>query len=248
MIRNKYHIKTFCLLLAIAWILPASADDHRDAFENAVGLYQKAEYDAAYRQFGKALRFSEDGSDVEYNLGNTAFMLGRYQQARAHWLTFIEHDHRRTAIIKAYYNIGNAWYREGRFQEAAWFYQQALAQRPDDPDARHNLSIALRQLRFGKSENLPYLDQRQKQARPPEDPQTDSRSTQALSRNKPGARQDAAMDRKASDKTIQADLSKAPFSPREAMTILNQVKDGAFTFGTEAPEDARRAGKAPKDW
>ena len=244
----KFHIKAFWLLLVIASILPASADDHRNAFETAVGLYQDAKYEAAYLQFRKALQLLPEDPLIEYNLGNTAFMLGRYEQARAHWLAFIERDRRRTAISKAYFNVGNAWYREGRFQEAAWFYQRALAQQPDDLDARHNLTISLRQLQFANGGKLPQLGQRQEQARPHDNAQTDSRSTQALPRIKTGARQDATMVRKTSEHQVQADLSQAPLSTEAAMKLLNIVKDGAFTFGPEAPEDAHRFKTARKEW
>ncbi|MFM7758633.1 MAG: tetratricopeptide repeat protein, partial [Crocinitomicaceae bacterium] len=70
------------------------------------------------------------------------------------------------------YNVGNTFYNEGKFQDAINAYRDALRKNPNDAEARHNLSLAMR-----KNRN------EQKKPKDKEDKNNDDKNDQNQSNN-----------------------------------------------------------------
>lgn len=129
-----------------------------EAYENAIATVE--------RPSAEEIRLRYNLGSAYYKQDEAAKASGQLQQAaervapnsahggegsatrpsdHAHETDFGEVD---TAFqFAAYYNLGNAFYREREYSRAAESLQAALVVNPDDEDAKHNLELALEELR-----------------------------------------------------------------------------------------------------
>ena len=126
--------------------------------------YREGKFTEALRYYQAYLKKHPDDPKTLYNLGVTAYQLGKFQQAAARFTAVVDVSNRKLAEA-AWYNLGNSLYQIGQqtqdlniradfWQQAVRCYEKALELDPNDSDARHNLNFAksklqelLRQLR-----------------------------------------------------------------------------------------------------
>lgn len=111
--------------------------------------YEAGEYDKAatlyVESLGDTLHLPRHYQGVLYNLGNTLFQQKKFEDAiKAYQGSFSEDS---TLTGRMLYNRGNALLESGDPRAAVESYLQALQYLPDDEDVRHNLELALEQLR-----------------------------------------------------------------------------------------------------
>ena len=125
--------------------------------EQAERLYDAGEYRGAYEAF-RALALAmtrwrpAELPPVEYNSGNAAYRLGRFQDAIRHFRGGLAG----TPALqeRSDYNLGNSYMwlsrgetdRRGSLHAAISAYEDALLLNPRDADAKWNLEIALERL------------------------------------------------------------------------------------------------------
>lgn len=118
-------------------------------------LFRAEKYDEAVREYRGALRDGDDSPVLRYNLGTALLELGRYQEAQEHLEAALD------AVDPAlrqyvHYNLGQRFLEDARssrdaragmalYDAAVEAYRQALRLRPDDPDAKWNYELALRE-------------------------------------------------------------------------------------------------------
>jgi Ca-activated chloride channel homolog len=108
--------------------------------------YDDGEYARALERYREAATLEPERDEPYYNAGNALHRAGEYDGA-------IEEAQRalpaESADVEAMveYAIGNHHLLAGRFAEAVEAYKRALLANPRDADAKHNLELALAQLR-----------------------------------------------------------------------------------------------------
>jgi Ca-activated chloride channel family protein len=108
--------------------------------------YNQGEYTQATISYMRALETGQDGSVVEYNLGNVYHALGETDSAIK---TFVEAASEGTweeLIFRSHYNLGGIYFELGSFDEAVHHYIQALLAQPNEREAKINLELALKKL------------------------------------------------------------------------------------------------------
>ncbi|MBI5426703.1 MAG: tetratricopeptide repeat protein, partial [Nitrospinae bacterium] len=81
---------------------------------------------------------------LAYNLGNSAYKLGKFDEAVHAYSKTTAADS--TLKQKSLYNAGNALFRLGKLEEAVSAYKEALKLDPNDMDSKFNLEFAREQL------------------------------------------------------------------------------------------------------
>lgn len=119
-------------------------------------LYREGKYAEAAAAYEAALEGGKSSAQLEYNLGTALLRLGRMQEAEQHLRAALR-DVEPSLRQRALYNLGNRYLYAARAPNAAQdqqqklldtavqSYQQALRLRPDDPNAKWNLELALRE-------------------------------------------------------------------------------------------------------
>ena len=78
-----------------------------------------------------------------YNRGCAAFKSDQLDASLSAFNSVTKRTEDPEILFRASYNAGNVLFKKGDFVSAAQFYIQALKIKPDDPDTRYNLALAL---------------------------------------------------------------------------------------------------------
>lgn len=108
----------------------------------ANNLASNDDFVSAEMEYRQALSKQPSGVTGAYNLGNSYYKEGNYEEAlyrhqqAAKGATTKEERH------KAYYNMGNALMKGQNYGQAVEAYKNALRNDPTDEETRYNLAIA----------------------------------------------------------------------------------------------------------
>lgn len=166
----------FCVLCALCVFVLTSvaAADVGGLMRQGNGLYARGKFDEALARYQMAEVLEPDATAIHYNIGNTLFRLGRYQEAgRELELALIDKKPARRA--NAMYNIGNVMFKSGQLDPAIKAYTQALVMNPHDKQAKQNLEFCLLRKQEQKSDSSkqkqPQNQQNQQQQQQQQKPQ-----------------------------------------------------------------------------
>ena len=120
-------------------------------------LVEKGKPEEAVKKYDAALADLSDNASVHYNKGvallkaaekNEASKDAGLQGAAQSFMSAIDLAGEEETGLKAdaFYNLGNTYFRGERWQEAAEAYRQSLKLKPGNPEAAHNLSLALKKI------------------------------------------------------------------------------------------------------
>jgi Ca-activated chloride channel family protein len=128
-------------------ILPATgfADSFDSKAQEGVTHYNREEFDQAADKFQASQLEQPDNSNVAYNLANSHYRLGRYEEAVEAYKKALSEKTPPMLQQKSYYNMGNAYYRMGYMDEAIDSYKKALELNTGDMDSKFNLEWARKQ-------------------------------------------------------------------------------------------------------
>jgi Ca-activated chloride channel homolog len=146
---NKYLIYTWIIFTpGIALALEAD----RKAMEG-VEFYQKQKYDQASKRFLEAHKGKPKDPKISYNLGNSSYKEGNYENALQSYSRSLEQGPSPSINQKASYNMGNALFRMNKLEESILAYKKALELDPNDMDSKFNLEFVREQINNRKQNN-----------------------------------------------------------------------------------------------
>ena len=107
--------------------------------------YNRKEFDQAAAKFQASQLEQSNNPDVAYNLANSLYRLGRYEEAVEAYKKTIDKRTPPALKQKSYYNMGNAYYRMGYMDESIDAYKKALELNSSDVDSKFNLEWVRKQ-------------------------------------------------------------------------------------------------------
>lgn len=114
-----------------------------DSFDSkareGVTHYNREEFDRAASKFQASQLEKPENPNVAYNLANSHYRLGRYEEAIETYKKVLSENSPPELKQKSFFNMGNAYYRMGYLDEAIESYKNALELRPGDMDSKFNL-------------------------------------------------------------------------------------------------------------
>jgi Ca-activated chloride channel family protein len=173
-------------LLAAALLLPGAADAQwkRYHMERGNSSYDAREYEEAEEHYRASIGTERALPQADFNIGNSRYRRGQYDAAINAFGASAEGPLSVEERAWAHYNAGNAHLKAGRLEEAVRSYARSLRERPDDQDAKYNLSYALEKLRRQQQQQNQKQDkdqqqqQQQNQQQQPQDQQQDKQKEQ----------------------------------------------------------------------
>ena len=117
----------------------AFADSFDSKAREGVTLYNREKFDQAATKFQESQQKTPEDSNVAYNLANSHYRLGHYEEAVEAYKKSLTENTPKNLKQKSYYNMGNAYYRMGYMDEAIDSYKKALELNTRDMDSKFNL-------------------------------------------------------------------------------------------------------------
>jgi len=198
----------------LATILNAQANSGLDQ-------YNQGDFDGALENFREELKHDPDSPGINFNLGDAAFRLQKYDEAfEAYSRAMISSDP--ALQEKAYYNAGNTLFVEGNhaqdleqelsnYYDARYQYHQALDRNPGDEQAKKNLSLLEERIKEAEKEKEEQ-QQRQRTQQRQSKRQRKQRNRNKQQQGQMGQKPDQQSEPGAGE--AQPDDQQAPGNPR----------------------------------
>lgn len=113
--------------------------------------FDEKKYTDAIEEYTRALSFRKDNSEIKYNLANSLFESGKFEEA----LKSYENSEGKLSDREKsnlYYNMGNTFFKMDKLKEAGELYKKSLMLNPEDKWAKENFELALKKLEQQKQQ------------------------------------------------------------------------------------------------
>jgi len=177
----------------------ALAESVDSNIQAGISDYRQQNFEQAELNFSKAQKQQPDNHELNYNLANSHYKNGKYQEALKSYTHATANNTPPGLKQNSSYNSGNALYRLGRLEESITAYKKVLELNPRYMDAKFNLEFVREKL---KEKN--QQDEKKNQSQ-----DEDSESNQNPKQN-PSPENKGEEDRQNSAHPENQELSKEP--------------------------------------
>lgn len=141
--RNQKNSALLYLLAIICTSMNLNAQESLNSARNGDKLYKEGKYAEAEQKYTSALKKTPDNNSLVYNKSNCQYQQKNYSEAEKAYDKVIRSKADIDLKTKAYYNQGNTHFNQQKYSNAIQDYRNSLKIKPDDVEAKKNLSIAL---------------------------------------------------------------------------------------------------------
>ena len=151
----KKYILNIILVPALVFCIShiAFAQSIRSSVNKGVGLYDKQKYVDSEVEFKKGLEKSPDNFQANFNLGDSYYKEGKYEEALRSYQSALAKAENNKLKAEVYHNIGNSLLKDKKIKESIGAYADALKLNPSDEATKYNLSYALNLLKNNNQKN-----------------------------------------------------------------------------------------------
>ncbi|MFI3302924.1 MAG: tetratricopeptide repeat protein [Rikenellaceae bacterium] len=130
------------LLAFVGFNVSAQNLPERGVVRKGNRLFDKEKYEESVESYSKALTFSPNSFDINYNLSNAQHKLQQFDKAEES-MAKLAVDSLRSAADRAdaYYNLGNSQFHQQKLKEALESYKSSMRLNPTDTAAKYNYAI-----------------------------------------------------------------------------------------------------------
>ena len=129
-------------------------------------FYKKNKFKEAESEYKKSIKKEENNFKANYNLGNSLYKQSKFEEATKIFEELTSSSPNKKLLANTYYNLGNSYYKTKKYKEAIEAYKNCLRLNPNDKNARHNLSLAKKNMpKNQEKKNQDKKDQEKKRSR-----------------------------------------------------------------------------------
>jgi len=223
---NKKLNPALCVVFFLLFFAGTWKDIFRSVPEQAEQAYKAGKYEKALQLYQEAQTRNPDSDTLAYNLGNTLYKLGRYQEAAAVFAKILEKNNPALAA-NSVYNMGNTLFEMGKqtqdqqmFRQALEAFKQSIMLDSKDEDAKYNYELVKR-----------LLKEQQKMQQPSQDQKKDKQEQ----KQQRGNQQNKEKEKKQQQQQKQSKEQQRKQQPQQA-----QPPQAPETKGRMSKEEARR--------
>ena len=199
--------------------------------------YAEGKYTDAEVQYRKALEKEAELVQGHFNLGNALHKQGKHEEAVRQYEQAIGRAVDTGTKANGYYNIGNSFLSQQQYQEAIRAYVEGLKLKPDDVDAKHNLSYAL--------DMLKQQEQQQQQQQNKDKKQQDQQNQDNQNQQQQQQKQDQPPPK---EKQPQPQQQQRQMSKEQAERILDVLKNSERDIQKKLRVRQAVRPRGDKDW
>ncbi|MFZ1082374.1 MAG: tetratricopeptide repeat protein [Candidatus Kryptoniota bacterium] len=212
------------------------AQSTRSLVNNGVDLYDKGKFVDSEVEFKKGLEKSPDNFQAKFNLGDSYYKEGKYEDALKNYSAALSKAMTDNQKAAAYHNIGNALLKNQQIKESIGAYADALKLNPNDVATKYNLSYALDLLKNQNQQNKNNQNQNDKNK--------NDQNKQPQNQNQQNQNKDQQKNQK------QQNQQNAPneISKDQAQAIFNALNNDEKNLQKQLRKMKGEPIKTDKDW
>lgn len=242
------RIRWFLIIIMLFGVNLVYADEYRSKINEGYDLYKSGEYDKAADKFKDAGILKPDKALPSYDKGTALYKSNDFEGAANEFQGTISKDDP-DLKADAIYNAGNAFYRGGKYDQAVKSYIDALKLQPKDKDFKHNLEMALRQMKQqqqqqqNQNQKNDKKDQQQQNQQQEQDQKKDQQQQAQNQQDK--EKQDQKKEQQQAQS--QQDKEKQEMSKEQAQQLLARYANDEKDIQKRLKQVHVR-GKSANDW
>ena len=144
---GKYILALLMIAILFSPPNPAFSETLQGTIQEGISHYKKQEFGQAEEKFLQANEKQPENPELIYNLANSHYKNGNYQQALQAYGQAASRASDESLKQKSVYNTGNSLFNLGKLEEAANAYKNSLEIDPNDMDAKFNLEYVLQEMK-----------------------------------------------------------------------------------------------------
>ncbi len=242
----KYFI-TILIIFSTFINLPIYSQEERKYIRQGVKDYNENSYEQAELKFRKANELNTSSFEAAFNTGNALYKQGKTEDAEQKYTTLTEKEKSDSKKADLYYNLGNTYLKSQDYQKGIEAYKNALRLRPEDDDARYNLTWALNKLEEQQQQQNQNQEQNQEQNQDQDQEQNqeqDQQQNQDKEENQEQNKQDEQNNQE------NQPMENKELSKEEMERILKAIEEKEEQVKEKADKERAKIKAVPneKDW
>ena len=160
---NKSILK--CLLISVLLIIFASLNAQTDKkfIRKGNREYDKSKYSDSEISYRKAIDKNKQSPDAVFNVGDALYKQDKFEEAGKQFVESTNENDDRIKKSAGLYNLGNSLLKANKLQESIEAYKNSLKLRPDNREAKYNLSYAQDLLKLQQEQQKKQQQDKDKQ-------------------------------------------------------------------------------------
>jgi len=196
--------------------------------------YESKKYNDAEKEYKKALQESKNDYISTFNLGNTYYQQGKYEEAANQFQSLTHQPVTKDSMARVYHNLGNSLLKQKKFEESISAYKNGLKNNPEDEQTRYNLSYAQKMLRQQQQQQKNNKDKK-------DNKEEKKKEKKEEKKNK---------DKNKKDKEKQEQKPENNISKEDAQRLLDALQNDEKNIKEKIKKEKTRGTKVQieKDW
>lgn len=218
----------------------AGAQSVRSLVHGGNDEYAEGKYTDAEVNYRKALEKEAELVQGHFNLGNALNRQGKQEEAVRQYEQAINRAVDAGTKANGFYNIGNSFLSQQKYQEAIQSYVEGLKLKPDDADAKYNLSYAL--------DRLKQQEQQQQQQNKDKNQKNQDNKNQQQDQQQQQQKQDQPPPKEKQPPQPQPSPQQRQMSKEQAERILDVLKNSERDIQKKLRVRQAVRPRGDKDW
>jgi len=215
---NKSILK--CLLISVLLIIFASLNAQTDKkfIRKGNREYDKSKYSDSEISYRKAIDKNKQSPDAVFNVGDALYKQDKFEEAGKQFVESTNENDDRIKKSAGLYNLGNSLLKANKLQESIEAYKNSLKLRPDNREAKYNLSYAQDLLKLQQEQQKKQQQDKDKQDQNKNKKKEDQKKDQNDKNKDQQKEQKDNQDQKQQQQPQKQEISK-----EDAQRLLNSL-------------------------
>jgi len=218
--KNKSILKsiTLCVFITISIAMDAQTD--KKFIRQGNREYEKSKFSDSEISYRKAVDKNKQSPDALFNVGDALYKQNKFEEAGKQFTENVSENYDKSKKSAGLYNLGNSLLKANKLQESIEAYKSSLKLRPDNREAKYNLSYA--------QDLLKLQQQKQKQQQDKQDQNKDKKKDEQKKDQKDQNDKNKDQQKDQNDKKDQKQQQKPQpqqqeISKEDAERLLNSL-------------------------
>lgn len=129
-----------CVLLSVSVTMSAQTD--KKYIRKGNREYEKSKFSESEISYRKAIDNNKQSPDAVFNVGDALYKQNKFEEAGKQFTENVNQNDDKIKKSAGFYNLGNSLLKANKLPESIDAYKNSLKLRPDNKEAKYNLSYA----------------------------------------------------------------------------------------------------------